>query len=196
MLIQVSLLHGVLTLDQPEISVLLLPMVQVCYTTRGRCTSDLLAQEIKMYLHHHNWCWVLSSWVVESTGKAVSHYLAGWLTVICVSVQLVCPLREFLVPEGTLSQPLEAPWNLVNSPGFFSASNCSFLYVLICFNNYRMQWKGRKNGRVRRERMEDKEVHVIKQWNTHNLHTSSYVWFIPSQFLLPSLPRTFLWAKV
>ena len=37
------------------------------------------------------------------------YYLAGWLAVICASVQLVCPLREFLVPEGILSQPLEAP---------------------------------------------------------------------------------------
>ena len=51
--------------------------------------------------------YLMSSPLLLSGGKhrkSNFHYLAGLLAVICVSVQLVCPLREFLVLEGTLSQ--------------------------------------------------------------------------------------------
>ena len=69
--------------------------------------------------------------------KSSFHYLAGWLAVICVSVQLVCPLREFLVPEGTLSQPLEAPWNLLEWTNlFFWPQICFFLYVHVTWLSF------------------------------------------------------------
>ncbi len=84
---------------------LILRMSEGQCDTTSLSTSEQVAKEMGTYFHHQ--ILDIKSPPLESwkAGKAISNsYLAGLLTIICVSAQLVSPERELFVLCGTLSR--------------------------------------------------------------------------------------------